>query len=206
MSVALRLKRAARLLLLRFADHERYTAVSCLREISELAALLAHSHNNQVLRRRDANIYTHMQNALRGKSKIHRRSILAGVENILFGCKAVLSAVNNLRGAAAGQRRTITALMEKMSALLICLEQQLIELSGEKSSLLRNELLKEGAAVRRAISTARLEALCAQDTGRESANVHNFTTALADLEKWLQAVEAMSALAARRYFHKTISG
>ena len=206
MTVTLRLKRAARFLLLRFTDQECYTAVSCLREISELAALLAHSHNNQVLRRRDANIYTHMQSALSGKSKIHRRSILAGVENVLFGCKAVLSSINNLRGAPAGHRRTITSLMEKMSALHICLELQLMEPSGEKSSMLRNELLKEGAAIRRVISTARLEALCAPDTGREIANVHNFTTALADLEKWLQAVEAMSALAVRRYSHRTIAG
>lgn len=193
------LGRAARLLLLRFTDRDCYTAVSCLREISELAGLLAHSHNNRVLRDRDANIYTHMQNALRGKSKIHRRSILAGVENVFFGCKAVLGSVSNQRGAPAWHRRTITSLMEKMSALLRCLELQLMALSGEKAPVLRTELLKEGAAVRRTISTARLEALCAQDNGRESANVHNFTTALADFENWLQAVESMSALAARRY-------
>ncbi|MDP2865695.1 MAG: hypothetical protein Q8O90_05585, partial [Elusimicrobiota bacterium] len=189
-----------------FTDHECYTAVSCLREISELAGLLAHSHNHRVLRQRDANIYTHMQNALRGKSKIHRRSILAGVENIFFGCKAVLSSINNLRGAPAGHCGTITSLIGKMSALLIYLELQLMEPSGEKSSALRNELIKEGAAVRRAISTARLEALCVPDTGPESSNVHNFTTALADIEKWLQAVEAMSALAVRRYSRRTIAG
>lgn len=206
MTVTSGFKRAARLLLLRFADRERYAAVSCLREIAELAGLLAHSHNSQVLRRRDANIYTHMQRALKGKSRIHRRSILAGVENVLFGCKAVLSSVNNLRGAPAAHRRIVTSLMERMSALLTCLEQQLMEQSGENSFLLRDELLKEGAAVRRAISTARLEALCAPDTGRKGANVHNFTTALADIEKWLRAVEEMSALAMRRYSHKPIAG
>ncbi len=198
-NITLRLRRAASLLLLRFTDSERYTAVSCLREISQLAELLAHSHNSRVLRHRDAKIYTHMQNALRGKSKIHRRSILAGVENVFFGCKAVLGSVGTRRGAPVWQRRILASLMERMSALLGCLELQLMALSGEKSPALRNELLKEVAAVRRTISTARLEALCAQDNGRESANVHNFTTALADFENWLQAVESMSALAARRY-------
>lgn len=206
MTVTLRFKRAARLLLLRFTDHERYIAVNCLQEISELSRQLAYSHNNQVLRRRDASIYTHMQNARKGKSKIRRRSILAGVENVFFGCKAVLGSINNLRGASAGHRRTVASLMEKMSALLACLELQLMEPSGEKSPMRRNELLKEGAAVRRAISAARLEALCAPDAGRESTYVHNFTTALADLEKWLQAVEVMSALAARSCSRRTTAG
>lgn len=194
----MRLRRAARLLLLRFTSPDRYAAVRCLREISALASLLANSHNSHALRRADANIYTHIQSALRGKSKIRRRSLVAGIENIFFGCKTVLNSVHNLRSAPKEQRRTITALMEKMSALFICLELQLTAGSGEESSALGKELLKESSVMRLGIKAARLEALCAHDQGLQSSNVNNFTTALADIEKWLYAVETMSALAVRR--------
>ncbi len=198
MTVTLRLERAARLLLLRFTSHDRYAAVRCLREISALASLLVHSHNSQVLRQADANIYTHIQIALRGKDKIRRRSLVAGIENIFFGCKTVLDSARNLRGALKEDRRTIIALMEQMSALFIRLELQLMAGTTEKSSALGKELLKESSAMRRLITAARLEALCAHDRGLKSSNVNNFTTVLSDIEKWLRAVEAMSALAVRR--------
>lgn len=196
--MTLRLERAARLFLLRFTSHDAYAAVRCLREISALASLLVHSHNSQVLRQADANIYTHIQSALRGKSKIRRRSLVAGIENIFFGCKTVLNSVRNLRGAPKEHRRTITSLMEKMSALFICLELQLMAGTAEKSAALGKELLKESSAMRRLITASRLEALCAHDQGLQSSSVNNFTTVLADIEKWLYAVEAMSALALRR--------
>lgn len=192
------LGRAARLLLLRFTSHDRYAAVRCLREISALASLLTHSHNSHALRRADANIYTHIQSALRGKRKIRRRSLVAGIENIFFGCKTVLGSVHNLRGAPKEHRRIITALMENMSALFILLEQQLTAGTGEKSSAFGKELLEESSEMRRLITAARLEALCPQDHGLQSSNVNNFTTALADIEKWLYAVETMSVLAERR--------
>ena len=197
------LERVFRLALLRFTSHGRYAAVRCLGEISELIALSTHSRNNQVLRQVDANIYTHMQSLFKGKSKTHRRSLLAGVESIFFGCKAVLGSLNNLRGAPGAYRGIINSLMGMMSGLLTCLEMQLLAGSDEKSSALRERLLAEGSAVRRTIINARLAALCAQDTGHRSSNVNNFTTALADFEKWVQAVEGMSARAVRRHSHRT---
>ena len=192
----MRLWRAVRLLLLRFTSRDRYAAVRCLREISALASLLVLSYNSSALRQADANIYTHIQSARRGKGNIRRRGLVAGVENIFFGCKTVLGSARNLSGAP--NRRTITALMEKMSALLIRLELQLMAGDGEKSSVLGKELLKESSATRRLITAARLEALCAHDQSLQGSNVNNFTTVLADIEKWLHAVEAMSALAVRR--------
>ncbi|MHB0995821.1 MAG: hypothetical protein ACYC2I_05565 [Elusimicrobiales bacterium] len=121
---------AARRLLLRFYDTESHTALAILAEIRHLAVILSRTPNPRALRRTEGRIYTAMQAAHAGRTRLSRKSFVFLAEGIFHRMKQVAQAMNGLPLARTACRNRIETLLARTGDLLLLLEHQMTAVSA----------------------------------------------------------------------------
>jgi hypothetical protein len=192
-SLPFKLLRSARVAALRLTDPERHGTIVAVREAGRIATLLASGSNRRAVAAAEASVYTQLQRALKGRTRLSRNSILPLAAEIFIHTKEVILASHTLRrpSQAAG---LLAELLRGAAAALYCLELQLGAASLQGVRTYREKFRACELRLREELRAARAQTLAMDDHAACLAAA----TALTAFEKLLAAVAGTSYAASRR--------
>lgn len=178
---------------IRFSAPDIHRTAGILHEIRRLAFLVAKSGSRAAIRRADARIYTHMQSALKSKTRLSRNSILFRAEDLFHETKNVLDSVRHLNAEPPACRGLIEGKLAQMGELFLLLELQLTALTGRRTLAMATQFTELAAEIREELKKCRLQVLTGENT---SGNVQSLTM-LEAISKWLSSAEYLACSSLR---------
>lgn len=148
---------AAERLWLRITAPDTHRAAKILSLIRKATRLLAYSCSSRALRKVDADIYTQIQSALKGKTKISSRSILPRAEKLFTAVSDLLRFLESVPGDRTVLSGIITDNMTAADGLLLALERQICAATAARALKHSLEFSSRVEAMRARLAQSRHE-------------------------------------------------
>lgn len=184
---------AAERLWLRVTAPDTHRAARILSLIRKSTRLLAYSCSSRALRKVDAGIYTQIQSALKGKTKISSRSILPRAEKLFTAVSDLLRFLESVPGDRTVLSGIITDNMTAADGLLLALERQICAATAARALKHSLDFSRRAEAMRAGLARSRHEIHSSKDF---SASL-NALTLLAGFASLVAAAEGLACFDVR---------